>query len=387
MTNFFTRLLVLLISFATCTNSVHLLGRKHQHEDIRAESDAMSSKKEVQDYMGWVERVKAKYELSASESSVRIPDDLPDDKVFSTLKMRVERVITVNKIAGLANFQTVKGAIDSVPKNNVQRTVIQIAAGVYREKIKIPKNKPFITLIGAGMNATTITWDDTAKSTNSTFRSATFSVMAPGFVAKNIAFQNTAPAPPPGAVGAQAVAFQTSGDQSAFFACAFLGAQDTLYDHRGRHYFKDCWIQGSIDFIFGDALSLYEGCVLYAIDTPGGSLTAQKRKTSSEDTGFSFLNCTISGTGVVLLGRAWGAFSRVVYIYTRINTVILPGGWGDWGIPTRQKTAFYGEYKCSGPGANLQNRVAWAHQLTDSQAVPFMSTSFIDGQAWIASVS
>lgn len=132
MTNFFTRLFILLISFATCTNSVHLLGRKHQHEDIRAESDAMSSKKEVQDYMGWVERVKAKYELSASEASVRIPDDLPDDKVFSTLKMRVERVITVNKIAGLANFQTVKGAIDSVPKNNVQRTVIQIAAGVYR---------------------------------------------------------------------------------------------------------------------------------------------------------------------------------------------------------------------------------------------------------------
>lgn len=389
-------LFIILLTFIKCTHSVHLYtsSRHNSHGKDSKYSDAMASKQEVKEYVDWVERVRAKYDRDAgAEGGFSLPaaaddiNDVPADKVYSTLKMRVEKVITVNKVAGLGHYQTVQAAIDAVPKNNVQRTIIQIAEGVYVEKVKIPKSKGFITLEGAGMNATTITWNDTATTSKTTFKSATFSVMATGFVARNLAFENTAPAPPPGAVGAQAVAFQISGDHSALYSCAFLGAQDTLYDHRGRHLFKDCWIQGSIDFIFGDGLSLYEGCVLYAIDTPSGSLTAQKRKSASEDTGFSFLNCSVTGRGVVYLGRAWGAYSRVVFLHSRIDTVVMPGGWNDWGIPARQKTSFYGEYKCWGRGASLHNRVAWAHELTASQAAPFMSTSFIDGQSWLASVS
>lgn len=70
--------------------------------------------------------------------------------------------------------------------------------------------------------------------------------------------QNLAPIPTPGAEGAQAVAMRISGDQAEFWGCGFFGAQDTLHDDKGRHYFKDCYIQGSIDFIFGNARSLYE---------------------------------------------------------------------------------------------------------------------------------
>lgn len=70
--------------------------------------------------------------------------------------------------------------------------------------------------------------------------------------------QNVAPIPGPGDIGAQAVAIRIAGDQAAFWGCGFFGAQDTLHDDRGRHYFKECYIQGSIDFIFGDARSFYE---------------------------------------------------------------------------------------------------------------------------------
>lgn len=70
--------------------------------------------------------------------------------------------------------------------------------------------------------------------------------------------QNVAPMPAPGAVGAQAVAIRISGDEAAFWGCGFFGAQDTLHDDRGRHYFKDCYVQGSIDFIFGNGKSFYE---------------------------------------------------------------------------------------------------------------------------------
>lgn len=70
--------------------------------------------------------------------------------------------------------------------------------------------------------------------------------------------QNTSPVPKPGASGKQAVALRVSADNAAFVGCRFLGAQDTLYDHSGRHYYKECYIEGSVDFIFGNALSLFE---------------------------------------------------------------------------------------------------------------------------------
>ena len=81
--------------------------------------------------------------------------------------------------------------------------------------------------------------------------------------------QNTSPVPKPGATGKQAVALRVSADNAAFVGCKFLGAQDTLYDHSGRHYYKECYIEGSVDFIFGNALSLYEVRTLSSTQSRG----------------------------------------------------------------------------------------------------------------------
>lgn len=151
-----------------------------------------------------------------------------------------------------------------------------------------------------------------------------------------LVMQNSAPLPPSGALGKQAVALRISADTAAFVGCMFHGAQDTLYDHTGRHYFKDCYIEGSIDFIFGDGLSLYEGCHLHAITNSYGALTAQKRESMLEETGFSFINCKITGSGALYLGRAWGTFSRVVFAYTYMDKIITPRGWYNWGDKNRE---------------------------------------------------
>jgi pectinesterase len=58
--------------------------------------------------------------------------------------------------------------------------------------------------------------------------------------------------------GDQAVALRISGDRSSFYGCRFLGYQDTVLDESGRHYFKNCFIEGAADFICGDGQSLYE---------------------------------------------------------------------------------------------------------------------------------
>ncbi|XP_020099220.1 probable pectinesterase 53 [Ananas comosus] len=297
--------------------------------------------------------------------------------------------LTVDKNPSLGDFTSIQDAIDSLPFINLLRVVIKVNPGIYAEKVSISPMRAFITIEGAGADKTVIQWGDTADTIGprgqpiGTYNSASFAVNAPFFLAKNITFKNTTPVPAPGAMGKQAVAFRVSGDNAAFVGCKFLGAQDTLYDHIGRHYYKDCYIEGSVDFIFGNALSFFEGCHLHAIAERYGAVTAQNRMSGAEDTGFSFVNCKVTGSGALYLGRAWGNFSRVVFAYTYMDDIILPRGWYNWGDPSRETTVFYGQYKCIGPGANFAGRVSWARELTDEEAKPFISMSFIDGSEWI----
>ncbi|KAL2621541.1 hypothetical protein R1flu_001746 [Riccia fluitans] len=83
--------------------------------------------------------------------------------------------------------------------------------------------------------------------------------------------QNTSPSPAPGSMGKQAVALEISGDKAVFYRCSFLGYQDTLYDRYGGHYFEDCRIRGTINFIFGDGQSYYETCSLKSVAETFGS--------------------------------------------------------------------------------------------------------------------
>ncbi|XP_020187369.1 probable pectinesterase 53 [Aegilops tauschii subsp. strangulata] len=299
------------------------------------------------------------------------------------------RTIVVDRTPGAGDFTTIQAAVDSLPLINLMRVVIKVNAGTYTEKVSISPLRAFVTVEGAGADRTVVQWGDTAGTAGpwgrpfGTFASATFAVNSQFFVAKNITFKNTAPVPRPGALGKQGVALRISADNAAFVGCNFLGAQDTLYDHLGRHYYKDCYIEGSVDFIFGNALSLYEGCHVHAISPHTGALTAQNRRSMLDDTGFSFLNCRVTGSGALYLGRAWGTFSRVVFAYTYMDNIIIPRGWYNWGDPTREMTVFYGQYKCSGPGANHAGRVDWSRELTDEEAKPFISLSFIDGLEWL----
>ncbi|CAA3014422.1 probable pectinesterase 53 [Olea europaea var. sylvestris] len=297
--------------------------------------------------------------------------------------------LTVDKNPALGDFTSIQDAIDSLPTVNLVRVLIKVHAGVYMEKVNIPLSKSFITVEGAGAEKTIVQWGDTAQTPGpnrhplGTYGSATFAVNSPYFIAKNITFKNTTPVPAAGAIGMQAVAFRISADTAAFVGCKFLGAQDTLYDHLGRHYYKDCYIEGSVDFIFGNALSLFENCQLHAIAPVIGAVTAQGRSSILDDTGFSFVNCKVTGSGALYLGRAWGAFSRVVFAYTYMDNIIIPKGWYNWGDPSREMTVFYGQYKCTGPGASFAGRVSWSRELTDEEAKPFISLSYIDGSEWI----
>lgn len=291
--------------------------------------------------------------------------------------------------SGNERFKTVQDAVDAVPVDNSEWVYIRIKAGVYREKVVIPYNKPNIMFEGDGRESTRIMWDLAADADGSTADSAAFSSFAPNFTAKDISFWNDSPRPPPGANGKQAVAALLAGDMAAFYECGFHGVQDTLFDYQGRHYFKTCYIEGSIDFIFGHGQSTYKGCQLNVTADKGylsGSITAQNRASPAENSGFVFIACKITGTGQVFLGRAWGAYSRVIFAYTYMANIIAPQGWNDgdyWGMSSWNRTVEYGEYQCYGPGANKEDRVKWSHKLTVIAVKPFLDLSFIDASQWL----
>ncbi|KAL8464270.1 hypothetical protein ACS0TY_033970 [Phlomoides rotata] len=292
---------------------------------------------------------------------------------------------------GCCNFTTVQAAVDAVGVMSMKRNIIWINNGIYFEKVIVPKSKPNITFQGQGYTSTAIVWNDTANSAHGTFYSASVQVFSSNFIAKNISFMNVAPMPGPGAVGAQAVALRIAGDEAAFWGCGFFGAQDTLHDDRGRHYFKDCYIQGSIDFIFGNGKSFYEDCRMTSIASPvaaggrgvNGAVTAQGRGSKDENSGFAFVKCSIGGTGRIWLGRAWRPFSTAVFAYTTMSDIIAPEGWNDFNDPTRDQSIFYGEYNCTGDGASTALRAPYAQKLNDTQALPFLNVSFIDADQWL----
>ncbi|KGN61008.1 hypothetical protein Csa_021278 [Cucumis sativus] len=308
--------------------------------------------------------------------------------------LTIQSVVIVDK-SGNGNFQTVQAAIDSVPPNNNHWIKIQINPGVYKEKVTIPLEKPFIYLEGADSSNTVITFDDHQQ----TDTSATFTSRPPNIIVRGITFENSfnlREAPElfscdDGTYITQAIAARIYGDKSAFFNCGFKGYQDTLWDVQGRHFFSHCYIEGAIDFIFGSGQSVYEDCMINVnvASLPQvyqGYITAQSRQSAADPSGFVFKECTIKGSGKALLGRAYGPFSRVIFKDAIMGSVVAPEGWYAWHFKGKEENFMYVEENCTGPGASTSMRVPWAKTLDASHLTGFSVESFINQDGWIPTV-
>jgi pectinesterase len=188
-------------------------------------------------------------------------------------------------------------------------------------------------------------------------------VEADDFVAENLTFENSA-----GEVG-QAVALRTTGERQAFYNCRMLGWQDTLYTHEGKQYFKDCYIEGRVDFIFGKAVAAFEDCHIHSKN--GGFVTAAATP-EDKPYGYLFLRCKLTGDGAkALLGRPWRPYAAVAFINCEIGDHISAVGWDNWRKAENEKTARYVEFGNTGPGADTSKRVSWSKQLTPDEAAKY----------------
>jgi pectinesterase len=283
---------------------------------------------------------------------------------------------------GSGNFKTVQEAVNAVADHNSFVTEIFVKKGTYRERIVVPADKTNITLIGEDVSSTILTFDnyatrlDSAGKALGTSRTASFYVYSNSFTAKNITFENSA-----GPVG-QALAIYVAGDKAAFFNCRFLGFQDTIYTNgRGtREYYKSCYIEGTTDFIFGAATALFDDCNIFC--KKGGLYISAASTLDTTKYGYVFTHCHISGSapdGSFALGRPWRPYAKVVYLYCDLGNVILPAGWDNWRNAENEKTAYYAEYKNTGPGFQPEKRVTWSHQLTDAEAKTYSKELVLNG--------
>lgn len=282
---------------------------------------------------------------------------------------------------GSGDFNTVQEAIDAVPDFRKQRTTIFIKNGVYKEKLVLPASKNNVTFVGEDKHKTIITNDDYASKLNrfgeemGTTGSSGFFVFGSDFTARNITFENSA-----GQVG-QAVAVRVDGDRVVFENCRFLGNQDTLYPHgeNSRQYYKNCYIEGTVDFIFGWSTAVFENCEIICKDH--GYVTAASTSKGKEF-GFVFIDCRITGDAPensFYLGRPWRPYAKTVFINCFLDKHIKPEGWHNWGSKDKEKTAFYAEYNSYGPGAAPMKRVSWSHQLTDDEAKKYTPKNILSG--------
>jgi pectinesterase len=287
---------------------------------------------------------------------------------------------------GHGDYRTVQEAVNAIPDySHSEITTVYIRSGVYKEQVIIPHSKFRVHFKGEDAAKTIITFDKYAKKNwpgrdfpIGTSGSASIYIHASYLTFEDLSFENSAGE---GKDIAQAVAVFTDGDFLFFNRCRFLGNQDTLYTYGRygkfggvkRNYFKDCYIEGTTDFIFGPSIAYFEGCTLHS---KKNSYVTAASTFQGQKYGYVFRDCTLTavpGVDKVYLGRPWGAYARTVFLHCHLGAHILPEGWHDWekpGKPDTRKNSYYGEYQNDGPGARGP-RVKWSRQLTARQAAEY----------------
>ena len=289
--------------------------------------------------------------------------------LFFVANVFAQKKITVAK-DGTGNYKTVQAALDASSSNSKKTTVIYIKKGIYKEVITVDATKNFISLIGEDKNTTIITFNNHAGTqlpngdTLNTWTCATAFVYGNNFSAENITFENNA-----GFTAGQAVALRVEGNRASFKNCRMVGFQDVLFLSGSgvKHFFKDCYIEGTTDFIFGAATAVFKDCHIHS--KKNSHVTAASTN-SIIPFGFVFFNCRLTADSVtnkVSLGRPWSPTASVTYINCWMGGHIIPEGWNNWRNPANELTARYAEYKSTGPGANPDQRVKWSKQLSDEE--------------------
>ncbi len=336
--------------------------------------------------------------------------------------MQTIRYVSNNENEHFPNdYHTIAEAIKSIPVDNKEYITIFIRKGTYREKLII--DRPYICFEGEDTDETIITYNDYAFMImedgikRGTFRTPTVFINTHDFIAKNITFQNNAGF---GNKVGQALALYVDGDRIVFDNCKLLGSQDTLFTGplpptpnepggftgpkefapriNGRHYYRNCYIRGDVDFIFGSATAFFDCCEIFSQqndDLPPaeheedqkvyGYITAASTA-KDQAYGYVFNNCKLTSNcpkKSVYLGRPWRNYAKTIFLNCELGEHIRDEGWSDWNKPDAHSTILYAEYNSTGAGAEAISknmRASFSSQLSDEEALNYTKERVLRGK-------
>jgi pectin methylesterase-like acyl-CoA thioesterase len=293
---------------------------------------------------------------------------------------------------GSGQFKTVQEAVDASPDGNVR---INIKPGEYRQLIAITANGIQLRGLGKRPEDTVLVYDNSAATAGGTGKSGTVTLSGDDFLAENLTIANDFEKRHERTnQGSQAVALHVTGDREIFRRVRFLGFQDTLYAdsklchtpgvtgtcHAARQYYSDCYIEGHVDFIFGDAKAVFDKCEIHTMPHVMDTITAQSRTRPEEDSGYVFRDCTVTaaeGSEDILLGRPWRAYSTVIFLNTDFKAPLDPAGWKEWG--TSLATSDYAEFNSHGMAGDVTKRIAPSKQLTAADIAKYSTKAWLSG--------
>lgn len=313
---------------------------------------------------------------------------------------------------GSGDFTTITAALQALDEEangslHPQPVTLFIRNGVYKEQLTI--RRPYLTLIGESAEHTILTYDLYARMPEpvmgklGTFRSYSCFIDTHDFTVRNLTFENSSGMGPD--VG-QALALYADGDRLVFDGCRFLGGQDTLFTAplppkevepggfvgpkqfaprlTGRHYYRNCYLEGDIDFVFGGATAYFEGCEFHSKDIgrPVNGYVTAASTPKGQTYGYVLDHCRFTGScpdHTVYLGRPWREYAKTVLLHCEIGAHIREEGWHDWNKPYAHDTVYYAEYESFGPSSDIQKRPGWVKSLTPAEASYFARPLVLGG--------
>ncbi len=312
------------------------------------------------------------------------PDDpnTPDDPTPpgpDTPNPEPDYEITTVAQDGSGDYTSVQAAIDAMPQDN-QRRMLRIKAGTYSEKITLGPGHNNLIIMGESAQRTILRWNDSAGTEINgeklgTQNSASVAIRSYDVILQGLTIENSF-VNRSGLSDTQAVALRTDSDRVEIYDCRIVGYQDTFYlKNAGRVYCQDCYIEGNVDFIFGDGVGYFVHCELHC-NRQESVLTAAATLEGSKF-GFVFENCTITHIEgadfngntfrTFHLGRPWKNKPKTVFLRCYEPETLSAAGWRSMSV----EADLYAEYQCRGNGASaerLAQREMGGRQLSAEEA-------------------
>lgn len=285
---------------------------------------------------------------------------------------------------GTGDYTTVQAAINAAPTDRVKPWLIFIKEGTYKEHVDLPANKPYLYFIGQGKDKVFISDSRLSGGDNAlpVDQGATFVARANNLFFEGLSFVNSYGKEKN--AGPQALALNTGGDRIAFNKVGMYSYQDTWITtskSNNRHYVKNSFIEGAVDFIYNSGNVYFDNDTLNIVRTDGGYIVAPSHAKDVK-WGYVFMNNVITAPGdptktSVWLGRPWHNFPKTVFINTKAEVTIPASGWYETmgGLPVLW--ADYNTVDINGNPVDLSHRRSTYYYMDNGKKVEGTAKNFL----------